>query len=263
MSRAVRYPDADTSTQWRGQGGATMPDVDKLLLHTTESTGWPAYPDFQPTLTFNPWKPRGQRWRQHLPINGAASTLQNAGDFRTNRANVCQVEIVAYCDPARSASSAYIDRITDDAYLDLAELLVWLNAEWSVPIKASRSTYPRYPGSYGPNNGVRMTVQQFGTFAGVVTHMEAPGNQHGDPGDLNIAHIIRLARQLANPEEPSMPTARPDYEHGRDPLDQDRVPTKRLTAAEWEAVGDYATAGGHLRHIEEQNDEIIRLLRGK
>jgi hypothetical protein len=44
MSHAKYYPGADRTTQWRGTGGATMLSVDKLLLHTTESAGWPASP---------------------------------------------------------------------------------------------------------------------------------------------------------------------------------------------------------------------------
>ncbi len=61
MSQAKYCTRADRTTQWRRTGGANMLSVDKLLLHTTESSaGWPAYPSFEPTLTFNPWLPRGK-----------------------------------------------------------------------------------------------------------------------------------------------------------------------------------------------------------
>jgi hypothetical protein len=204
MGHAVHYPGADRTSQWRGSGGATMPSVNKLLLHTTETAGWPGYPGFQPTLTFNPWQPRGKRWRQHLPINGSASTLQNAGTFRTNRANVCQIEIVAYCDPARRSSSAHISKISADAYHELGEFWAWIHREWGVPLKL----YPNwkaYPASYGTSNGIRMSVAQFGAFKGVCGHQHAPGNDHGDPGDLRVAQILSAATEI---QEDDMPTAK-------------------------------------------------------
>ncbi len=172
-----------------------MPDVNKLLLHSTESAGWPSYPTFQPTLTFNPWQPRGKRWRQHLPINGSASTLSNAGTYRTNRANVCQIEIVGYCDPARRESSAYLTKMSADAQQELAEFLAWIHTEWSVTLQAL--PFKAYPASYGTNNGVRLTIQQFENYDGVCGHQHAPGNSHGDPGDvLKVGEIVAEAKRI-------------------------------------------------------------------
>jgi hypothetical protein len=185
-----------------------MAAVDKLLLHTTESAGWPSYPTFSPTLTFNPWKPRGSRWRQHCYINQAATTLANAGDYRTNRANVVQIEIVAYCDPAKKTSSAHIDKISSDAYHELAEFYAWLHAEWGTEL----FLYPKwkpYPESYGKTNGVRMSVAQFGTFKGLCGHMHAPEQSHGDPGSLKVGLIVDLAKQIAGDAEPPPPPPQP------------------------------------------------------
>lgn len=193
MTHATRYPGADQTTQWRGAGGVTMTTVNKLLLHTTESTGWPSYPSFAPTLTFNPWKPRGQRWRQHYPINGSATTLANAGTHRTNRDNVCQIEIVAYCDPAKLSSSAHISNLGTDAYQELGEFLAWIHEEWEVPLTLAPSWKP-YPSSYGIDNGVRFTVAQFVSFQGVCGHQHAPQQSHGDPGTLDVDAILAEAR---------------------------------------------------------------------
>lgn len=169
-----------------------MPTVNKLLLHTTESSSWPSYPTFAPTLTYNPWV---RKWRQHYPINQAALTLKNAGTYKTNRANVCQVEIVAYCDPVKLSSPAHISKISDAAYGDLAELFYWLSVEWDVPL----INYPKwkpYPESYGDSNGVRMTANQFTTFRGLCGHQHAPGNVHGDPGLLKVGLILGKAKEL-------------------------------------------------------------------
>jgi hypothetical protein len=73
---ATINPKADNRTQWRGNGGVTMSRVDKLVLHISDPVaGLPTLTSSQ-TLTFNPWLPRSQRWRQHHPISGSASTLR-------------------------------------------------------------------------------------------------------------------------------------------------------------------------------------------
>lgn len=205
MAQARLYPGADHSIQWRGNDRPTMPAVDKLLLHTTESSGWPSYPTFSPTLTFNPWEPQGKRWRQHCFINQAATTLKNAGDFRTNRANVCQIEIVAWVDPAHSASSAFYTKISDDAYLDLARFYAWLNREWATPVK-SGVTWKEYPASYGIRNGVRLSVAQFGTYEGLCGHQHAPEQSHGDPSLINVGLIINQANAILEGGSVSYPT---------------------------------------------------------
>ena len=85
-----------------------------------------------------------------------------------------------------------MSRISADAYAELGEFLAWLHAEWDVPITAA-ANWPAYPASYG-NNGVRMSSTQFTAFAGVCGHLHAPGNSHGDPGDLDVAAILAAAQ---------------------------------------------------------------------
>lgn len=204
MTQARTYPGADRN-QWRGVDRPTMASVDKLLLHTTETIGWPSYDaGIFPTLTFNPWKPRGSRWRQHMNINQAATSLKNVGGYRTNRANVAQIEIVGYSDwklaDSRGHSSAKIGNISDDAYHELAEFYAWLHKEWGTEL----FLYPKwkpYPESYGKTNGVRMTVAQFGVFKGLCGHMHAPEQSHGDPGSLKVGLIVNTAKQLAGGDD--------------------------------------------------------------
>ncbi len=91
MTRAIYYPPADRHTQWYGEGNIAMPLIGKLVLHTTEGGNFPDYPSGaggHPTLTYNPWT---HIWHQHVPINGSATALQNAGGFETNRDGVVQV----------------------------------------------------------------------------------------------------------------------------------------------------------------------------
>lgn len=204
---ATKYPGADTTTQWlskrpTGEERPTMPAVDKLLLHTTESSGWPSYPTFFPNLTFNPWKPRGQRWRQHCNINQASTTLKNASDgYQTNRKNVCQIEIVAWVDPNHSDAAAYYTKISDDAYADLGEFYAWLNKEWGTPI-ANTLQWKEYrntpPSSYGVNNGVRLSKSGFTDYKGLCGHQHAPEQSHGDPSLLNVGLIIEEAKKAGS-----------------------------------------------------------------
>jgi hypothetical protein len=205
MTGARLYPGADHSIQWRGNNRPIMPAVDKLLLHTTESSGWPSYPTFSPTFTFNPWEPRGKRWRQHCFVNQAATTLANAGTFRTNRANVCQIEIVAWVDPAHKTSPAFYTRISDDAYLDLSEFYAWLNKEWDTPIRNTLK-WKEYPASYGVKNGVRLSVAEFGTYEGLCGHQHAPEQAHGDPSLINVSLILKNAQAIAGGDPMAYPT---------------------------------------------------------
>jgi len=100
MNRPIHYPEADHDTQWFGDvfPGATMPRIDKLLLHTTEGSDWPGYNGGKvaPTLTYHPAK---HQWRQHFRINQSSRALAdpNLTAVRENRDNVVQVEIVCSC----------------------------------------------------------------------------------------------------------------------------------------------------------------------
>ena len=214
MAGTTKYPGADITTQWfsrrpTGEERPTMAAIDKLLLHTTESSGWPSYPSFFPNLTFNPWRPRGQRWRQHCNVNQASTTLKNAagGDYQTNRKNVCQIEIVAWVDPNHSDAAAYYTKISEDAYLDLAEFYAWLNREWGTPI-SNTLQWKEYrhtpPSSYGVNNGVRLSTSAFTAYKGLCGHMHAPDQSHGDPSLINVGLIVEKAKALT--EASSYPT---------------------------------------------------------
>lgn len=245
MTHTRYYPGANRTAQWRGNGGATMPNVDKLLLHTTESPSWPGYPTFAPTLTFHPWQPRGKRWRQHYPINGSASTLSNAGAYRTNRANVCQVEIVGYCDMvyARRYGNErwHISQIPGDALDELGELLAWLHVEWEVDLFLAKD-WPAYDGGYGATR-YRMSPAEFTSFSGVCGHLHAPGNNHGDPGNLDVARILAAARSKTVDPNPKPPVDPPPTE-----------PT-RLRVANWNLLHD--TPAHPLRdRIDEQAHAI-------
>lgn len=191
MTRATIYPGADTKSQWRGDQGTEMSSLNKVVLHTTESAGWPAYPTFQPTLTLDMVT---GKVRQHLPVNRSASTLENSGTFKTNRANCVQIELVGYCDPARATSKYYLAHWTDVGYQALADFLSWLHAEWDVPL-TSNVTWQPYPASYGKLAKQRLSVAAYSGYRGILGHQHVPGNEHGDPGRIDIIRLLSLTQK--------------------------------------------------------------------
>lgn len=198
MSGALFYPPADRSSQWFGGElpGTVMPMTrPKLLLHTTETAGgWPAYSGGStgPTLTYDPWV---RKWRQHFRVSQSARALRDpeSTPVRENRADVVQVEISCYCDPARFSTGRGIDKLSAEAYDDLGRFVAFLHLEWNLPFVAVPK-WPPYPASYGISNGVRMTSAEYETFSGILGHMHAPGQDHGDPGTLDVPRILDAAR---------------------------------------------------------------------
>jgi murein DD-endopeptidase MepM/ murein hydrolase activator NlpD len=203
MSRATLYPGAVSQPE---SAGVEMSGIDIVLWHTTESAGWPSYPSFAPQLTVDPLK---KQVRQHMPVNRAGSTLENAGSYRTNRANVLQVEIVGYVDPKKSGSPYYAGKWGDEEYKYLAEIAAWAYAEWGVPLSYN-CTFVTYPASYGYNAKQRFSVAKFDTYKGHCGHQHAPGNSHGDPSNFDIERLLKFARENVNePEDPEDPPTKP------------------------------------------------------
>jgi len=203
MNRPIHYPEADHDTQWFGDvfPGATMPRIDKLLLHTTEGSDWPGYNGGKvaPTLTYHPAK---HKWRQHFRINQSSRALAdpNLTAVRENRDNVVQVEIVCSCDPEMVKKFGLLDvrNLDDRALRDLGEFAAWLHTEWDLPLVLTPDWLP-FPQSFGTTK-VRMTGPEYDAFMGILGHQHAPagkgddrGNEHGDPGALDVHSILKFA----------------------------------------------------------------------
>lgn len=191
------YPGADRSQDRSQFSGVTMPRISKLLLHSTESSGWPAYPGFAPQATYDPWS---HRWRQHMAINRSASTLSDPSStaVRENRDDVVQVEIIGFCDPAASRKyGKSIQNMDDRAYEDLAAFAAWLNREWGLPLRSTVRWAP-YPSSYGLHASQRLSGPEYDSYTGILGHQHASGGDHGDPGVIDAARIVRLAQNIVS-----------------------------------------------------------------
>lgn len=200
MTKAQIYPKADAQTQWweNNFDRDTFSEIEKVLLHSTETPGWPGYKSgaSAPTLTYYAKK---RLWRQHNKIGSSARALVDPSGtaVRENRDDVVQIEIIAYADEKVAdtvSGSVKITELTADNLRDLAEFIVWLRKEWGGPPKTYAKFIP-YPGSYG-NSVVRMSGSQYDGFRGVLGHMHASGNMHGDPGAIDIATIAQLVNVL-------------------------------------------------------------------
>jgi len=193
MTHAIYFPGANRTAQWFGQGNFTMPQISKLLLHTTETVGWPGYSggDSAPTLTVNP---HVQQVRQHFPLNGSARALRDPTNtpVRENRDNIVQVEI---CWFAKNAPN-----MDDWTLRKIAEIAAFLNMEWELPIRAVPKWYA-YPQTAAQDAEQRMSSAEFDAYTGILAHMHASGNTHGDTGAINISKILGYAQAMVSTKD--------------------------------------------------------------
>lgn len=206
MAKSRIYPPASRTAQWweTKYSRGTFTGIDKLLLHTTETSGWPAYGGgaSAPTLTYNPWV---RQWRQHNYLNTSARALQDPSStaVRENRDNVVQVEIIAYCDPKLYAKYGHgVNALPATFYEDMGAFLAFLNKEWGTPIVRA----PEWD-TFPPSNSIRMSSAKYDAFRGVLGHQHASGNSHGDPGLTNAQadRILAVAKRLTKTTTTDVP----------------------------------------------------------
>lgn len=208
MAKSRIYPPANRTAQWfeAKYDRGTFTGIDKLLLHTTETSGWPAYGGGAnaPTLTYNPWN---RQWRQHNYLNTSARALQDPSStaVRENRDNVVQVELIAYCDPKLYAKYGHgVNALPATFYEDMGAFLAFLNKEWGTPIVRA----PEWD-TFPPSDSIRMSGPEYDAFRGVLGHQHASGNTHGDPGMTNaqVDRILAVAKRLTAAKPPSSTTS--------------------------------------------------------
>lgn len=212
------YPGASTAYWYGSKYAGDAMEVNVVVLHTTEGRTLPDYGGgaVAPTLTAVPdFAAKKLRWYQHFPIDTSARALVNLpGGVETNTNNVCQLEMVGTCDPATRAEWVkagkrqnvdfiYWPEAPEWALAEVAVFLRWMNTEHGVPLTGP-AKWPAYPSSYGASNGVRMNDAEWNAFKGVCGHMHVDENLHGDPGAIDFAHLLALAKGTPTPtqEEP-------------------------------------------------------------
>lgn len=213
MAKSRIYPKANRTAQWWESkfSRGTFTRIEKILLHTTETTGWPGYSAgaSAPTLTYNP---RTREWRQHNYLNRSARALMDpAGTpVRENRDNVIQIEIICYSDEkiAERVGGLKVSELTDVHLKDIGDFIGYVRQQWGGP-PLVHPRFVEYPRSAWADSPVRMTSAQYDAYQGIVGHMHASGNTHGDPSDINIDRIIHYAAAYGSVPSGAEPSAPP------------------------------------------------------
>lgn len=172
------------------------------VLHTTEGStyagAWGAYRQTgnNPHATVSYETSRFQVW-QHLSFDRAASALIHPAGVQTNRLSAIQIEIVG--------AAAKADRFPRGLLDGLRDMMRWIEEHTGI-VPRSPQFLP-YPPSAGAN-GVRLDPAAWLTFDGWCGHMHVPGNDHGDPGAIDIGYL------LARPAPAPALTPTYDYQEG-------------------------------------------------
>ncbi|WP_433860124.1 peptidoglycan-binding protein [Streptomyces kronopolitis] len=175
------------------------------VIHTTEGTSLPSYGNGAeaPNITAKPnFAKKRLDFYQHYSFTRSARALVNAaGGVETNTLNCIQIELVGTCDPkhAKSWNGAkagedyiYWPAAPDWALDSLAGFMAWQNKNNGIPLTGP-STWLAYPSSYGKTNA-RLSFSAWNSFRGWCGHAHVPENVHGDPGNINFAKLLTLAK---------------------------------------------------------------------
>lgn len=176
---AVRQIFAADGKPWVGGAGNR-----KLLLHSTETSGWPNY-SAPPHMTL---KASTGELRQHVSFDQAAYALRdNAGE---DDRFTYQVELIG--------RAAETPGYSDEWYRNVAKLIAWFHLNLDVPlIWADFSTM--LAGTYAPQ---RMTRAECDAFSGILGHAHFGRgiDTHWDPGKLDIGRLSRFTAEEVEEE---------------------------------------------------------------
>jgi hypothetical protein len=208
-------------------------EVNCGVVHTTEGRTLPSYNGgaVAPTVTGVPDIPAKRiRWYQHYDVDESARALANKlGGVQTNTANAFQIELVGTCDDTKkstwSGKTAGVDYLhwptaPDWALAEVAWLVRWLHDYHNVPMTCVKDWLAygkdaRRPGvtpaSYGASPA-RMTFAEWQAFKGWCGHQHVPENDHGDPGNMNFARVIDIAKGLGASTPTTPVVTKPAYE---------------------------------------------------
>lgn len=183
------YPQA-TRVEPKSFNRQKLTRHEKQVLHTTESKSYSpnsaSYYGHQlwPTATAAKF---GGRWQifQHLPINIMSAAMRNlVGGVETNRDGCVQLEIAWVAAEGHLLPTEALDVISDWMW--------FVHQETGIPwVFVDQFHY------YPPENGIKLGQEPWrlrgaawDNFKGNLGHQHADENVHGDPGKMNVGHII-------------------------------------------------------------------------
>ncbi|MGY4643230.1 hypothetical protein [Cellulomonas sp. URHB0016] len=166
-----------------------------IVLHTTEGAGYPSAATYHdgrsaPHATVDPW---GRTFRQHYSLDEAAWSLKAPPGISTNTMGAVQLEIIGTSDPRDGLlASVFVPTMPDEPMGYVAGLVRLVADRLGLPMSASVAWLP-YPASYGSSGGQRLSTPAWYAYRGVLGHQHVPGNDHGDPGALDVDRLFALA----------------------------------------------------------------------
>jgi hypothetical protein len=193
--------DANHTAQWY-QGSYPNAEVfthlEKFVLHTTETTGWPGYDGGAkaPNATYYP---RLREIRQHFYSDRSSRALQDptSTPVRENRDNVFQLEIVSYSQKSvgDSVGGLWIGNLSDAHYEDIADIMKELHEDLDLPLQES---VPWKEGATSFYSVPRLTSSGYDSYKGYLGHIHVPGNTHWDPGGFRASKLnAKLEESMA------------------------------------------------------------------
>lgn len=249
-------------------------EVNCGVVHTTEGMSLPSYNGgaMAPTVTGVPdIKAKKIRWYQHFDVDESARALANKlGGVETNTANTFQIELVGTCDDSKKTSwsgkKAGVDYLhwptaPDWALAEVAWLVRWLHDYHKVSLTCV-SNWLAYgkdtrrpgvtPASYGASPA-RMSMDTWRSFKGWCGHQHVPENDHGDPGAMDFARVIQLAKgDTTEEEDPMAGMTKQDIYDAVWKLDQISAPDSapdRATNKNWQPQSYLKDIGNRVRSL--------------
>lgn len=174
--------------------GTMIGGTARVTLHTTEGGPFDFLCLYLPGKGDSPqvlWDPTTGRIGQFSPLTVAGCALMHLpGTVDTNRMGSVNVQI--------EVMGQAVNPFTDGAMVGWDRIQAALDAN-GVPRTAA--TFISYPDSAGQSR-VRMSPDAWRGFAGYCGHMHVPGNDHGDPGNLDPARLLGQSRPAPQPQPP-------------------------------------------------------------
>lgn len=193
---------ANRTAQWYQDsypGASFFSRIDKFLLHTTETEGWPGYGGgaSAPNATYFPER---REIRQHFGINRSSRALRDPSStvVRENRDNVFQLEIVCYSDfiLAERVEGLWVGELTATHMRDIAAIALQCHRDWGLPLQSSVRWREGRQGYY---NDVRLSGREYDSYRGILGHVHASGQSHWNPGGFRYSQLeTAMGWQFAN-----------------------------------------------------------------
>lgn len=209
-----------------------------IVFHTTEGAGYPSAATYKngqsaPHFTIDPW---GKTFRQHYPLTEAAWALKAPAGMSTNTSGAIQFEVIGTCNPNNASLAAkYIPGAPDDVLAYAAQVMHYVADVLNIAWQSSVEFVP-YPASYGVRAPQRLSVPAWQTYYGVLGHEHVPGNDHGDPGSVDIARFLSLGAG-ATPVPNPIPTPTPPPTPQPGGIDEDGIWGSGTTKRAQQVVG--------------------------